>query len=106
MHSQGLVCLELTGDTYQVDYAEVAKADIIMTTPEKWDSTTRSWRDNQAFAHSVTLVLIDEVHLLNDKPRGATLEAVVARMKVREETNRKKEGRKERKKEGRRKEER
>jgi ATP-dependent DNA helicase HFM1/MER3 len=72
----GLRCLELTGDSLVVDMKSVAQADIIMTTPEKWDSTTRSWRENKAFVRAVSLFLIDEAHLLNDKPRGATLEAV------------------------------
>lgn len=61
---------------------QLRSAQIILTTPEKWDSATRNWRDNQAFMRSVSLFLIDEVHLLNDKQRGATLEAVVSRMKV------------------------
>ncbi len=64
------------------DFAEISGADLLLTTPEKWDSVTRSWREIQAFVCSVSLLLIDEVHLLGDKPRGATLEAVVARMKV------------------------
>lgn len=35
---------------------------------------TRRWRDNQAFVKQISLFLIDEVHLLNDETRGATME--------------------------------
>lgn len=49
---------------------------------EKWDSMTRRWRDNKSLVQLVRLFLIDEVHLLNDDSRGATLEAVVSRMKT------------------------
>lgn len=52
-----------------------------MTTPEKWDSVTRHWRDKQSLMSSIRLVLIDEVHMLNEA-RGATLEVVVSRMKT------------------------
>ena len=43
---------------------------------------TRRWRDNTSLVQLVRLFLIDEVHLLNDDSRGATLEAVVSRMKT------------------------
>lgn len=73
---------ELTGDTSQVEMARVRQASIIVTTPEKWDSITRSWTDHRKLLDLVGLFLIDEVHLLND-PRGSTIEAVVSRMKIR-----------------------
>ena len=41
---------------------------------EKWDSITRRWRDNTSLVQKVQLFLIDEVHLLNDETRGATME--------------------------------
>lgn len=49
---------------------------------EKWDSMTRKWRDNKSFIKQIRLFMIDEVHLLNDETRGATVEAVVSRMKL------------------------
>ena len=49
---------------------------------EKWDSMTRRWRDNKALVQMVRLFLIDEVHQLNDETRGATMEAIVSRMKT------------------------
>ncbi|KAK5132736.1 hypothetical protein LTR08_008702 [Meristemomyces frigidus] len=75
-----LKCAELTGDTDNTQLRNVQNASIIITTPEKWDSTTRKWKDNQKLMQMVKLFLIDEVHLLKED-RGATLEAVVSRMK-------------------------
>eukprot|EP01048_Picozoa_sp_COSAG05_P016659 COSAG05_NODE_2176_length_3436_cov_7.315134_2_plen_144_part_00 len=51
-----------------------------LATPEKYDSFSRSW---SASLHAHTkLVLIDEVHLLNED-RGSVLEACIARLKCR-----------------------
>ena len=62
--------------------SEVRAADIIVTTPEKWDALTRTWRDNVALVGGVALLLLDEVHTVGDAGRGQTLEAVVSRMKT------------------------
>ncbi|XP_065890770.1 probable ATP-dependent DNA helicase HFM1 isoform X2 [Dysidea avara] len=78
----GLTCCELTGDTEMDDYFELQRAHIITTTPEKWDSMTRRWRDNQSLVQQVRLFFIDEVHQLNDECRGPTVEAIVSRMKT------------------------
>ncbi|KAI9745516.1 MAG: Sec63 [Claussenomyces sp. TS43310] len=78
--SLNLQCAELTGDTSSSEVRKVGKANIIITTPEKWDSITRKWKDYDKLLHMVKLFLIDEVHILKDI-RGATLEAVVSRMK-------------------------
>ncbi|KAK0629255.1 hypothetical protein B0T17DRAFT_486815, partial [Bombardia bombarda] len=77
----GLKCAELTGDTSQAEMRRVGDASIIVTTPEKWDSITRKWGDHRKLLQLVELFLIDEVHILKDA-RGATLEAVVSRMKT------------------------
>ncbi|XP_075792611.1 putative ATP-dependent DNA helicase HFM1 isoform X2 [Pelodiscus sinensis] len=77
----GLSCKELTGDTVMDDLFEIQHAHIILTTPEKWDSMTRKWRDN-SLVQLVRLFLIDEVHAVKDESRGATLEVVVSRMKT------------------------
>lgn len=54
---------------------------VIVTTPEKWFAMTKSWREHQEIVETIKLVLIDEVHLLDDESRGPTLEALVCRMK-------------------------
>lgn len=71
---------ELTGDTENAQLRNVQHASIIITTPEKWDSITRRWRDHQKLVQMAKLFLIDEVHILKED-RGATLEAIVSRMK-------------------------
>lgn len=75
-----LQCAELTGDTDYAQMRNVQNASIIITTPEKWDSVTRKWKDHAKLMQLVKLFLIDEVHILKEA-RGATLEAVVSRMK-------------------------
>lgn len=71
---------EVTGDSDLSSLHSVQNADIIVTTPEKWDSMTRKWKDHVRLVYLIKLFLIDEVHILS-KDRGATLEAVVSRMK-------------------------
>ncbi|VFQ70354.1 unnamed protein product [Cuscuta campestris] len=81
--SWGIICLELTGDNEYYNNKDIVDADIILTTPEKFDAVTRyRIKDGGlSFFSDIALVLIDEVHLLND-PRGAALEAVVSRIKI------------------------
>lgn len=50
---------------------------MIVTTPEKWDVITRKSSD-MSLSMLVKLLIIDEVHLLNDD-RGSVIEALVAR---------------------------
>jgi len=71
---------EMTGDSDSVTLRAVQTADVIVTTPEKWDSMTRKWKDHEKLVQLIKLILIDEVHILTNN-RGATLEAVVSRMK-------------------------
>lgn len=81
--SLGVDCLEMTGDNEFYNNKSIHDADLILTTPEKFDSMSRHGiRDGGlGFFSDIALVLIDEVHLLND-PRGAALEAVVSRIKM------------------------
>lgn len=39
----GVTCIELTGDTEYSSLKDAKMANIIVTTPEKWDSMTRRW---------------------------------------------------------------
>jgi antiviral helicase SLH1 len=86
---------ELTGDM-QLTKAEIAETQIIVTTPEKWDVVTRKPTGEGDIAsvrlpsstkykilkdsptQLLKLLIIDEVHLLNEE-RGAVIEAIVAR---------------------------
>jgi helicase len=65
-----------TGDFDSADQW-LARNDIIITTNEKADSLLRhraKWMDD------ISLVVADEVHLLNEAERGPTLEVVLARL--------------------------
>src|SRR5258708_39783185 len=78
----------------QLTKAEIAATQIIVTTPEKWDVVTRKPTGEGELAtvciplisavyllksqQQVKLLIIDEVHLLNDE-RGAVIETIVAR---------------------------
>mmetsp|Transcript_14889 Transcript_14889/g.36486 ORF Transcript_14889/g.36486 Transcript_14889/m.36486 type:complete len:2187 (-) Transcript_14889:153-6713(-) len=75
----GLIVRELTGDM-QLTRAEAESANVIVTTPEKWDVVTRkSGNDDNSLGNKCGLLIIDEVHLLADD-RGAVIESVVARL--------------------------
>jgi activating signal cointegrator complex subunit 3 len=71
-----MVVKELTGDM-QLTKTELEETQMIVTTPEKWDVITRKSSD-MSMSMLVKLLIIDEVHLLNDD-RGAVIEALVAR---------------------------
>ena len=79
----GIVCKELTGDSDVSSWSELTSVDILLTTPEKFDSITRRNKDRggMSFFADCALVIIDEVHLLGDD-RGGALEAIVSRLKV------------------------
>ncbi|KAL6624933.1 Sec63-domain-containing protein [Neocallimastix californiae] len=69
--------VELTGDVTP-DLKTIRDADIIITTPEKWDGVSRSWKTRK-YVKDVSLVIIDEIHLLGSD-RGPILEVIVSRM--------------------------
>ncbi len=89
-----VIGVELTGDSENINSQTLVSADVMyvhtsltastdvflssLTTPEKWDSITRKWKEIKYLVGQVALLLIDEVHLLHED-RGATLEAVVSR---------------------------
>ena len=50
---------------------EVMETTVVVTTPEKWDIVTR--KSNSVYNSVVTLLIIDEIHLLHDD-RGPVLE--------------------------------
>ncbi|XP_076445059.1 activating signal cointegrator 1 complex subunit 3-like isoform X3 [Babylonia areolata] len=72
----GKKVVELTGDVTP-DMRAVANADLIVTTPEKWDGVSRSWQ-TRSYVKAVALLVIDEIHLLGDE-RGPVLEVIVSR---------------------------
>ena len=98
LHSASVVTDPYSGDM-QLTRAEIAETQVIITTPEKWDVVTRkptgegelatvsdsTLRTRHAYllnplelTQKVKLLIIDEVHLLNED-RGAVIETIVAR---------------------------
>ncbi|OAD78991.1 hypothetical protein PHYBLDRAFT_154493 [Phycomyces blakesleeanus NRRL 1555(-)] len=73
----GVSVRELTGDM-QLTKAEIMATQFIVTTPEKWDVITRKGTGDVELAQKVKLLIIDEVHLLNED-RGAVIESIIAR---------------------------
>eukprot|EP00981_Chlorochromonas_danica_P013205 scaffold5974_cov158-Ochromonas_danica.AAC.6 len=72
----GLSILELTGEVTP-DIQDLHRADILIVTPEKWDSISRGWRKRE-YVSKVALMIIDEIHLLG-VDRGPVLEVIVSR---------------------------
>ena len=70
--------LELTGD-FTPEVKQLLDADILITTPEKWDCISRNWH-HRSYVQRVALVVIDEIHLLGLE-RGPILEVIVSRMR-------------------------
>lgn len=77
MEPMGLKLVELTGDNTP-DTRSIRDADVVITTPEKWDGISRSWQ-TRSYVREVGLVVIDEIHLLGGD-RGPILEIIVSRM--------------------------
>jgi Superfamily II helicase len=65
----GLRCIEYTGDTDENELTSLLTYHLILTTPEKWDSLTRKWKDNKEIVQMVKLFLIDEVGNYNVENR-------------------------------------
>lgn len=61
-----------SSDSYLIDY------DLIITTSEKLDSLTRH---HAPWLRQVKVVIVDEIHLLNDPKRGPTLEIILTILK-------------------------
>lgn len=64
----------LTSGDRDSDDSYLERFDWIVTTSEKLDSLLRH---KAAWLHNVKVVVIDEVHLLNDSTRGPTLEVLI-----------------------------
>jgi pre-mRNA-splicing helicase BRR2 len=76
LQSYGVTVSELTGD-HQLSKEQIQQTQIIVCTPEKWDIITRK-SGERTFTQLVSLVIIDEIHLLHDD-RGPVLESLIAR---------------------------
>ncbi|MEZ5325778.1 MAG: helicase-related protein [Verrucomicrobiales bacterium] len=66
------------GRSYPVPYRD---ARVLIMTPERLDSCTRSWRSHWSWIPEVDWLVVDEVHLLADGHRGARLEGAISRFR-------------------------
>lgn len=78
----GKTVVELTGD-FTPDIDALERADVVVTTPEKWDGISRHWQHracpvsslqsttsaprHERYVRKVGLVIIDEIHLLGQE---------------------------------------
>jgi replicative superfamily II helicase len=69
--------VELTGD-YTPDLEALISANVLVTTPEKWDGISRNWQ-NRNYVTNAGLIIFDEIHLLG-QDRGPVIEVIVSRM--------------------------
>ncbi|SJL00868.1 uncharacterized protein ARMOST_04182 [Armillaria ostoyae] len=94
-NSLGIKCCELTGDTVHFgkgyhngkQFPELGQSDeklVWVQQPHKNfpDDVRRTRGDHGKILSSIRLILVDEVHILNES-RGSTLEVVISRMKLR-----------------------
>jgi helicase len=75
--SLGITVGVSTGDLDSTD-PWLSGYDIVVATSEKVDSLTRH---DTGWLKGVTVLVVDEIHLVHDSKRGPTLEVVIARMR-------------------------
>nr|XP_046919579.1 probable ATP-dependent DNA helicase HFM1 isoform X2 [Dermatophagoides farinae] len=88
----GLKCFAMTGDTDIVDYQKYLKeqkqqVNILLATPEKFDSIIRTHSESRSLLRLLNLIMIDEIHMLGDRNRGDFLEATITRLKFIRDNN-------------------
>ena len=76
LNPYGLKVTELTDD-HQLSREQINETQLIVCTPEKWDSITRKG-DERSYTQLIRLIILDGIHLLHDD-RGPILEAIIAR---------------------------
>jgi helicase len=55
------------------------RARLLIMTPERLDACTRHWRSHWSWLPEVSLLVVDELHLLGEPRRGAQLEGALLR---------------------------
>ncbi|CAH8504222.1 unnamed protein product [Heterobilharzia americana] len=77
-----LCCVTSTGDTDTLDIQSLSSQVLLITTPEKINSTIKSCREFSVIWEKLKLCFIDEVHLLGEWERGSVLEVLITRIKM------------------------
>eukprot|EP01084_Bolivina_argentea_P212874 361752_1 len=70
------------------DRNAINESHIIITTPEKWDGTSRYWKTRK-YVSKIGVIIFDEIHLLG-LDRGPILEIIVSRLRFVENIKNKK----------------
>ncbi|RDH13412.1 DEAD/DEAH box helicase [Tsukamurella pulmonis] len=78
--AHGVSAVELTGET-NIASETIQKAQLWVATTEKFEALYRR-SSLREFISKVGCIVIDEVHLVGDPQRGATLEALIARLRA------------------------
>jgi pre-mRNA-splicing helicase BRR2 len=75
----GVEVVMLTGET-GMDLKLLEKGQIVVATAEQWDMLSRRWRQRKN-VQTVSLFVVDDIHLMGGGGQGPTLEVVVSRMR-------------------------
>lgn len=81
-NEHGIRSVELTGET-NMSSDTVRKAQLWVATTEKFEALYRR-SSLREFMATIGCLIIDEVHLVGDHQRGATLESLIARLRAAE----------------------
>ncbi|AFA71239.1 DEAD/DEAH box helicase domain-containing protein [Gordonia polyisoprenivorans VH2] len=84
--SLGIITLQLTGEV-NLSSERARRAQLWIATTEKFESMYRRSTLTE-FVDRIGCLIIDEVHLVGDEARGATLESVIARLRLAESRTR------------------
>ena len=76
--SLGKKVVLLTGET-ATDLKLIAKGNVVVATPDKWDVLSRRWKQRKN-VQNVQLFICDEIHLLGG-PEGPIIELICSRMR-------------------------
>lgn len=72
--------IEICNSDYEFDEQKLSKADVLLMTSEMLDSKSRNL--NSKLLKGVSLIVVDEAHLLGVQGRGDALECAIVRLKL------------------------
>ena len=78
----GVTVGAFTGDTKDAkNPVSFEESRVMVMTPERLDACTRNWRSHWNWIPQVSLLVVDEFHLLGEPNRGPRLEGAILRMR-------------------------
>jgi len=71
-----------TGESIRSSYTQQAysNSQLLIMTPERFDAVMRNWRNHWAWIPDISLVVVDEFHILGQPQRGPRLEGALTRI--------------------------